>query len=157
MTLVLVKINEIQKILEEKHTGQKVVATNGCFDVLHVGHLRYLKESKKLGDLLVVGLNSDKSVKALKGESRPINSESDRAELLSALEPVDYVVIFDEIDASNFLKVVKPSIYSKGGDYQAENLPEYPTALELGTKIVFVDLIPGKSSSNTIDKLANTN
>lgn len=154
---MLVKIDEIEKVLNEKHPGAKVVATNGCFDVLHVGHLRYLKESKKLADLLVVGLNSDESVKALKGESRPINSELDRAELVAALEPVDYVVIFDEIDACNFLKAVKPSIYSKGGDYQAENLPEYPTALELGTKIVFVDLIPGKSSSNTIDKLANTN
>lgn len=154
---MLIKIDEIEKVLKEKHPGAKVVATNGCFDVLHVGHLRYLKESKKLADLLVVGLNSDKSVKALKGESRPVNSELDRAELVAALEPVDYVVIFDEIDACNFLKAVKPSIYSKGGDYQAENLPEYPTALELGTKIVFVDLIPGKSSSNTIDKLANTN
>ncbi len=131
------------------------VFTNGCFDVLHIGHLRYLEASKKLGDLLVVGLNSDSSVRALKGNSRPINSELDRAELLCGLRAVDYVVIFDETDAKNFLQKLQPQIYTKGKDYQAGKLlPEAELASEIGMEIAFIDLVEGKSTTNILKCLS---
>lgn len=136
--------------------SKKIVATNGCFDILHVGHLRYLEASKKLGDYLVVGLNSDSSVKQLKGESRPINSQEDRKEMLLGLKAVDEVIIFDEIDACEFLKKVKPDIYTKGGDYSPEEMekwPEYKLAQELGCKIELIDFVDGKSSTKIIEKL----
>lgn len=149
--------NEIlNHIKRARQAGQRIIATNGCFDILHIGHLRYLAESKKLGDLLVVGINSDSSVKALKGPSRPINNEIDRAELLLGLKPVDFVIIFEETDACNFLKKVKPDVYTKGGDYSPEELknwPEYKTAQLLGCKIGIITLIEGKSSSQTINKI----
>ena len=94
-----------------------MVATNGCFDILHVGHVRYLAAARKLGDVLVVGLNGDNSVCQLKGEGRPVNREQDRAEVLAALESVDYVTIFPELRATNFLRAAQPAIYAKGGDY----------------------------------------
>ena len=137
--------------------SKKIVATNGCFDILHVGHLRYLEASKKLGDYLVVGLNSDSSVKQLKGESRPINSEEDRKELLLGLKAVDEVIIFNETEACEFLKKVKPDIYTKGGDYSLEevkNWPEYKTAQELGCKIELIDFVEGKSSTKIIETLS---
>lgn len=140
---------------ELKAQGKTIVATNGCFDVLHVGHLRYLEESKNLGDILVVGLNSDTSVKGLKGPSRPINNESDRQELLLGLKPVDHVIIFEESTAVNFLEQVKPDIYTKGGDYskdEIENWPEYLTAQKLDCKIVLVDFVEGKSSTKIIEQ-----
>jgi rfaE bifunctional protein nucleotidyltransferase chain/domain len=151
----VVLLSEIAVITKNAQaSGKTVIATNGCFDILHVGHLRYLQKSKAMGDLLVVGVNSDSSVKQLKGKDRPINSEDDRAELLAALEPVDYVVIFDELDASNFLREVKPDIYTKGGDYKPTKLPEYSTIVEeLGAKIEIIDLVEGKSTTATVTKL----
>ena len=151
----VVLLSEIAAMMKKARTsGQKIIATNGCFDILHVGHLRYLEASKALGDLLVVGINSDSSVKRLKGESRPINPEHDRAELLASLKPVDYVVIFDELDAVNFLKEVKPDVYTKGGDYNPENLPEYSTVQEIGAKIEIIDLVEGKSTTAMVSKFA---
>ncbi len=153
MTLVLLSnISVIAK--EAKASGKRIIATNGCFDILHVGHLRYLEQSKALGDLLIVGINSDSSVRKLKGKDRPINSESDRAELLAALKPVDYVVIFDELDASNFLREVKPDTYTKGGDYNPSDLPEYSAVQEIGAKIEIIDLVEGKSTTAMVSKLA---
>lgn len=104
--------------------GQTVVTTNGCFDILHVGHVRYLEKTKAFGDFLIVLLNSDKSVKSIKGPSRPVNSELDRAEILSALRCVDYVVLFDEDSPKNLLDEMKPDVYTKGADYTMETLPE---------------------------------
>lgn len=150
-------LNEIHDlILNLKQERRSIALTNGCFDILHLGHLRYLEESKKLADILIVGVNADASVKKLKGESRPINSELERAELLAALRPVDYVIIFSELDANNLLKTVKPNFYTKGGDYSPEDLknwPEYNTALELGCKIVLVDFVQGKSSTKILGKI----
>jgi len=146
----------LNQLEHARQAGKRIIATNGCFDVLHVGHLRYLQESKNLGDILVVGLNSDSSVKALKGSSRPINSQLDRAELLLGLKPVDFVIIFEETDACNFLNKVKPDVYTKGGDYSPEELkkwPEYKTAQQLGCKIEIISLIEGKSSTQTINKI----
>jgi rfaE bifunctional protein nucleotidyltransferase chain/domain len=151
-------LNEVETLIDQlKRAGKSIVATNGCFDILHIGHLRYLQKSKELGDVLIVGLNSDSSVKKLKGSDRPINNERDRAELLAALKMVDYVTIFSELDAVNFLKAIKPDYYTKGGDYNPEELqnwPEYLTAKELDCKIVLVDFIEGKSTSNIL-KLVN--
>jgi glycerol-3-phosphate cytidylyltransferase len=146
-------LQEIKKLQEQ---GKKVIATNGCFDILHVGHLRYLEASKALGDILVVGLNSDKSVKRLKGESRPINNQEDRAEMLLALKPVDFVVIFDEDTAEEFLKSIRPSIYTKGGDYSLSDLekwPEYHVAQQIACKIELISFIDGKSSTNIINQI----
>ena len=142
----------IDVIKDLRENNIKIAATNGCFDILHVGHLRYLSEAKKFGDILIVGLNSDKSVKILKGETRPINQQNDRAQVLAALNCVDYVVIFDEISPIELLKSIKPDVYVKGADYTLETLPEAKPLLELGINIKFVDFVLGKSTSNIIQK-----
>lgn len=138
--------------------GKKLVATNGCFDLLHVGHVRYLKSAREMGDALVVGLNGDRSVGELKGTGRPINNEKDRAEVLAALECVDLVVVFPEVRATRFLEMAKPDIYVKGGDYTADTLdPEERAALEkAGSEIKIVPFEPGYSTSQLIQKLKAT-
>lgn len=147
----VVKKDELIKIIENlKKEGKKVVFTNGCFDILHIGHVRYLKASSKCGDVLIVGLNSDKSVRAIKGETRPINNENDRAELLSELNFVDYVVIFDENSPSKLLEEIKPTIYTKGADYTLETLPEAKVAKENNIEVKFIELVQGKSTTNII-------
>ena len=140
-----------------KAEGKKIVFTNGCFDILHVGHVRYLNEAKALGDILILGLNSDSSVKSLKGSNRPINNESDRAEVLSSLKAIDYVVIFDEKTAENIVGEVKPDIYAKGGDYSIDTLPEAKIVAEHGGKTVLLQLVDGKSSTNIINKCKENN
>lgn len=152
MGQILTKNVLIEVINDLKENNVKIAATNGCFDILHVGHVKYLKEAKKCGDVLIVGLNSDASVKMLKGETRPINSQSDRAQVLAALNCVDYVVIFDEISPIELLKSIKPDVYVKGADYTLETLPEAKPLLTLGIDIKFVDLVLGKSTSNIIKK-----
>src|ERR1700726_5338680 len=138
--------------LRDKYAGKTVVFTNGCFDILHVGHVRYLATAKRLGDILVVGLNGDASVRELKGEGRPLNSQEDRAEVMAALEAVDYVIIFGEKRVDNLLREVRPRIYAKGGDYTVQSLdPDEVAALEeIGAKIKILPLVPGKSISKPI-------
>lgn len=155
MLIDRIKISEIVTSLKAK--GKKIVFTNGCFDILHVGHVRYLKEAKALGDILILGLNSDSSVKSLKGSNRPINNESDRAEVLSSLKAIDYVVIFDEKTAENIVGEVKPDIYAKGGDYSIDTLPEAKIVAEHGGKTVLLQLVDGKSSTNIINKCKENN
>lgn len=150
----LIKESELPELLRSlKKQNKKIVVTNGCFDILHAGHVRYLNKSKECGDILIVGLNSDKSVKMLKGESRPINNEQDRAEVLSGLEAVNYIVIFNEISPLRLLDVIKPDIYTKGADYTVETLPEAETVLKNGGKIKFIELVEGKSTTKIIDKI----
>jgi rfaE bifunctional protein nucleotidyltransferase chain/domain len=146
------KILNSVKQLAESYNGKSIVLTNGCFDLLHVGHIRYLAAAKKLGDILVVGLNSDASVKTLKGAGRPINSEADRAEVLSALAMVDHVIIFPEKRATRLVRDLRPQVYAKGGDYTVESLdPEEVAALqEVGARIEILPLTPGKSTTNLI-------
>ena len=134
--------------------GKKIVFTNGCFDILHAGHVRYLTEAKKFGDILIVGLNSDASVKKLKGDSRPINSEQDRAEVLLGLKAVDEVVIFSEQTAENLISKIQPDIYVKGGDYNLENLPEAKIVQSYGGEVKFINLVEGRSTSNIIKKIS---
>ena len=151
------KVLTIDKLVLElnqlKKQGKKIVSTNGCFDILHVGHVRYLMQSAALGDILVVCLNSDRSVKALKGDSRPLNSENDRAEVLAGLASVDYVVIFDEDTPVNYLAQIKPDIHTKGGDYDVNNLPEAKVVMDNGGKLEFISFIAGKSTTNIINKM----
>ena len=135
--------------------SQRVVATNGCFDILHVGHVRYLAAAQKLGHVLVVGLNGDDSVRQLKGEGRPVNRERDRAEVLAALESVDYVTIFREKRATNFLRAAAPAVYAKGGDYTANTLdPEERAVLdEFGTRIEIIPFEKGYSTSELLTRI----
>lgn len=153
MGKVIDRKNLAETIAAERAQNKTIVSTNGCFDILHVGHVRYLQESKKQGDILVVYLNSDASVKRLKGESRPLNSESDRAEVLAALGCVDYVVIFEEDTPCNLIEIVKPDIHTKGGDYNPENLPETKVIRENGGYLVFINFVEGKSTTATIEKM----
>jgi rfaE bifunctional protein nucleotidyltransferase chain/domain len=136
-------------------TGKRLVVTNGCFDLLHVGHVRYLQAARALGDALAVALNSDDSVRALKGERRPINPEKDRAEVLAALDCVDYVSIFSEMRATQFLETVRPAIYVKGGDYKLETLDRDERAVleKIGADIKILPLEPGYSTSRLIARL----
>lgn len=132
--------------------GKKVVFTNGCFDILHVGHTTYLEQAQALGDFLILGLNSDTSVKQLKGKSRPINSEQDRAEVLAALASVDAVTIFTENTPIPLLLQLKPDIHVKGGDYVKEDLPEYATIKAYGGEIIILPFVDGKSTTAIIKK-----
>lgn len=147
-------LNEISKWRED---NQKIILTNGCFDLLHVGHLRAFIEAKKLGDLLIVGINSDHSVQALKGATRPIIAEKDRAELVSGLKPVDHVIIFDEVTVVHLLEIIKPHVYVKGGDYTLENLPEKETIIKLGIEVKFIPLIAGISTTEIVKRIQKAN
>lgn len=135
--------------------GKKLVATNGCFDILHLGHVTYLQAARNLGDALIVGLTSDAEVRKLKGEGRPVNNEQDRAALLAALESVNAVCLFREPDARKFLSVCQPDIYVKGGDYTLDtiNQDERRYLEGLGIKIVILPGVPGKSTTGLLQKL----
>ncbi len=153
----IIKKEKVQELIEKlKKENKKIVFTNGCFDILHVGHVRYLANSSKYGDVLIIGLNSDSSVKKLKGENRPINNENDRAEVLSALSFVDYIIIFEETTPEKLIEMIKPDIYTKGADYTINTLPEAKTVLKNGGKIEFINLVQGKSTTNIIKKTQNS-
>ena len=136
--------------------GKRLVVTNGCFDILHAGHVTYLAAARGLGDALLVGLNSDASVRALKGAGRPVNAEADRAIVLAALAAVDGVCIFEEVDALRFLSEVQPDIYAKGGDYTIDtiNQPERRLIEGAGGKVVILPGVPGRSTTNVLAKIA---
>ena len=142
--------SEIDQLSDElKAKNRKIVFTNGCFDILHLGHIKYLETAKSLGDILIIGLNSDRSVSALKGDERPINSQVDRAYILAALEVVDYVVIFDEDTPYNLIKLIKPNILVKGSDYKGKKV----VGEDIAEELILVEFIEGKSSSKTIQKI----
>jgi D-beta-D-heptose 7-phosphate kinase / D-beta-D-heptose 1-phosphate adenosyltransferase len=147
-------LKEIRAICKEfKSKGKKIVFTNGCFDLLHTGHVKYLEASKNFGDILIVGLNSNKSVKSIKSKDRPINSENDRAYLLAALESVDYVVIFDEDTPIDLIKSIKPDTLVKGADYDGKEI----VGQEIANELKLVEFVNGKSTSNIIKKIKNIN
>ena len=153
----LIKRDKIGEVIDsQKKDGKKIVFTNGCFDILHVGHLRYLEEAKMFGDILVIGLNSDASVKRLKGDKRPIVPEEERAEMLLGLKCVDYVVIFEENTPVEILGEVKPDVHVKGGDYTKERLPEAEIVERNGGRVEIVSLIKGKSTTNIVKKIKET-
>ena len=143
------------EFLRSRNKDLKVVATNGCFDILHIGHIRSLQKAKSLGNILVVGVNGDSSVKKNKGNNRPLNNESYRTEMLASLSCVDLVTIFPEKTAENFLEIVKPDIYVKSDEYDLDNIPESRVIKKLGGKLVKVPTIPGYSTTSIIEKLKN--
>lgn len=146
----------VAEFVEKLHkSGKTVVATNGCFDILHVGHVRYLQKTKSFADYSIVLLNSDKSVRSIKGPRRPINNEQDRAEILCALTCVDYVVLFDEDSPRNLLDEIKPDVYTKGADYTMETLPEADIMKKNNIKVEFIEFVQGKSTTATIEKINN--
>jgi rfaE bifunctional protein nucleotidyltransferase chain/domain len=136
-----------------REAGGRLVFTNGCFDLLHPGHVSYLRAARSLGDALVVGLNSDASVKRLKGPSRPLVPEKDRATVLEALESIDAVVIFGEDTPIRLMRELKPAVYVKGGDYRVEDLPEAEVAREFGAEVRIITFEPGYSTSALIEKI----
>ena len=136
-----------------KQAGRRIVFTNGCFDILHVGHVRYLKSAKALGGALIVGLNSDKSVKRIKGDKRPIVPERERAEVLSSIRFVDYVVLFDEPDPYNTIAAIKPDILVKGGDWSLENIVGRDIVESYGGEVHTLPFIEGASSSRMIEDI----
>ena len=151
---MLVNREDIKALVDIIHdSGKTVVCTNGCFDILHVGHVRYLEATKAFADFSIVLLNSDKSVKSIKGPTRPVNNENDRAELLSALKCVDYVVLFDEDSPRNLLDEIKPDVYTKGADYTMETLPEADIMRKNGTRVEFIKFVEGKSTTNVISRV----
>lgn len=145
--------HSIDAITSHKQCDKKIVFTNGCFDILHVGHIRYLSEARSLGDILVVGVNSDESVRNLKGPSRPINSLSDRALLLSELVCVDYVVSFKEQTPLKLIKMIMPDILVKGGDYTLDTIVGSSEVIDAGGKVELLQFHDGYSSTNYIDKI----
>lgn len=153
----IVSREEMARLAQEiNKSGKTVVFTNGCFDILHAGHVRYLAGAKALGDCLIVGLNSDQSVRRLKGPTRPINTEDDRAEVLAGLGAVDYVVIFDDPTAEQLVDELRPGLYVKGGDYSVKDLPEANVAAAYGGKTILIPEVPGRSSSRIIGKIQGT-
>ncbi len=141
-----------------RNNGKKLAATNGCFDILHAGHVSYLQAARNEADALIVGINSDRSIRELKGPNRPIHTETDRASIIAALASVDGVIIFDELRATEFLKLAQPDVYIKGGDYALEELPEEErqAVAQMGGVIKVLELIPGKSSSDIAQRILNT-
>ena len=141
------------KLAEWRSAGETIVFTNGCFDILHRGHVEYLAQAADLGDKLIIGLNTDVSVKRLKGESRPVNDEKSRALLLSALQFVDAVVFFDEDTPYELIKQVQPDILVKGNDYKPEEIVGYDIVTAKGGKVLTIDLVEGFSTTNIIKRL----
>jgi D-beta-D-heptose 7-phosphate kinase/D-beta-D-heptose 1-phosphate adenosyltransferase len=152
----IVGYSEIEK-WRHQFTGKKrLVVTNGCFDLLHLGHVTYLEQARNLGDMLLVGVNGDAAVRGLKGEGRPINNENDRAAVLAALASVDAVCVFPDVRATNFLALAKPDIYVKGGDYTLDSLDqsERQTVERAGGRIELIPFVPGKSTTGLLKNLA---
>jgi D-beta-D-heptose 7-phosphate kinase / D-beta-D-heptose 1-phosphate adenosyltransferase len=150
-------LEEIIHICDElRRNKQKIVFTNGCFDILHSGHIKYLEKARSLGDILIIGINSDASVKKLKGANRPINTLEDRIEVLSALNFVDYIVEFEEDTPYNLIAKLQPDILIKGGDYKANNVVGKEIVEKYGGKVIILPYIEGKSTSNLIEKLNQT-
>lgn len=153
----ILSLEEMARRAEEiRESGGRLVLTNGCFDLLHVGHVRYLQQARELGDFLAVALNGDESVRTLKGPGRPLNSAADRAEVLAALECVDFVTVFPSVRATEVITAVRPAIYVKGGDYSPESLnSEELAALQtIGAKVEILPLVPGKSTSDLVERMA---
>lgn len=142
-------------VAREKRRGSRVVLANGCFDLLHVGHIRYLKESAAAGDVLVVALNSDASVRALKGAGRPLLPQAERAEILSALSSVDFVTIFRELNVENILRVLKPDLHAKGSDYTLDTVPERETVKACGGRNVITGGPKVRSTRDVIERISS--
>lgn len=149
----IVSLNILKKILKSKHGGKTIVFTNGCFDILHYGHVRYLTAAKDQGDILIVGLNTDKSTRRLKGNSRPVNPQKDRAAVLSALQCVDYVILFDEDTPYKLIAALKPDILVKGSDWCKKKIIGRDVVLSRGGKVVTIPFVKNRSTTSIIKKI----
>jgi D-beta-D-heptose 7-phosphate kinase/D-beta-D-heptose 1-phosphate adenosyltransferase len=146
--------NELKATVDRlKREGKKVVFTNGCFDILHAGHTRYLREARKLGDALILALNSDSSVRSIKGPMRPIVPESERAEVVGALDSVDYVTVFDELTPLELIEFLRPDVIVKGGDWSEKDIVGAETVRKWGGRVAIMPEIEGASTTNIIDKV----
>jgi rfaE bifunctional protein nucleotidyltransferase chain/domain len=157
MGIVLEREQIAEQTAKWREEHRRVVLTNGCFDILHVGHLRTFKEAKKFGDLLIVGLNSDQSIRGLKGETRPIIPQSERLELLAALEPIDFVTLFEETTAVHLIELIKPQVYVKGGDYTLDSLPEKDVLVRYQVEVKFIPLVAGISTTEMVKRIKIAN
>ncbi len=144
------------RLERERRAGKRIVFTNGCFDILHSGHVTYLRQARRLGDVLVVGVNSDESVRRLKGNSRPINREEDRLSVIAALECVDYAVLFNEDTPERLIRLIRPHVHAKGGDYSPDELPEAEAAAvrDVGGEVILLPLVEGRSTTAIVQKIA---
>ena len=142
-------------IQKEREKGKKIVFTNGCFDIIHAGHVDYLEKAKSLGDFLVVGLNSDESVKKLKGPTRPVNPVDQRKKVLQALKPVDLVIVFEEDTPERLIKEIKPDVLVKGGDWKIENIVGADFVMSYGGKVYTIDFVYDTSTTKIIEKVKN--
>ncbi|MEZ0323013.1 MAG: D-glycero-beta-D-manno-heptose 1-phosphate adenylyltransferase [Hydrogenothermaceae bacterium] len=145
-------LDVVKKLREE---GKRIVFTNGCFDIIHAGHVDYLEKAKSLGDFLIVGLNSDESVRRLKGKERPVNPQDQRKKVLEALKPVDMVIIFDEDTPERLIKEIKPDILVKGGDWKIENIVGADFVMSYGGKVYTIDFVYNTSTTKIIQKVKN--
>jgi len=145
---------DLRRIIEDlKAKGRRIVFTNGCFDLLHIGHIRYLEDAKSLGDILVVGVNSDQSIRGLKGNNRPILPQEERTEILSSLGCVDYITVFDEADPLELISFLQPHILVKGGDWAKETIAGREVVERSGGKVVILPFVEGASTSNLIETI----
>jgi rfaE bifunctional protein nucleotidyltransferase chain/domain len=146
----------LKEILDTvRNEGKKIAFTNGCFDILHVGHVRYLREAKKTADILVLALNSDSSVRSIKGEKRPLVGEEERAEILAALEFIDFVTIFQELTPLELISYLKPDILIKGGDWQEDKVVGRDEVKKWGGRVILIPEVEGKSTTNIVEKIKN--
>lgn len=153
----VISLKEAKKLRRQFRLHQeKLIFTNGCFDILHIGHIKYLEEAKSLGDVLMVGINTDRSVSLLKGPNRPIVRQNDRARIISSLYCVDYSILFDEHTPEKLISELKPDVYVKGGDYKIEDLPESRIVQSYGGVVNIARYYQGKSTSNLIQKILNS-
>lgn len=154
MTGKILGFSELEKLLTpEFRSAHRIVFTNGCFDLLHPSHIHYLTEAALMGDVLIIGLNSDASVRRLKGPGRPVNNEAARAIMLTALRQVDYVVVFDEDTPLRLIRMVRPDILVKGGDYKAADIVGYEEVIASGGRVLTVPFLEGYSSSSILDRM----
>lgn len=151
----LKQLSRIALLLKSK--GKKIVFTNGCFDILHFGHVYYLEQAKKQGDILIVGLNSDKSIQRIKGKNRPIVCQQDRAKVLAGLESIDYIVIFNEDTPLKTISAIKPDVLIKGSDWQKNNIAGSEVVRQYGGKVTTIKLVKGRSTTNIIEKIVGQN
>ncbi len=145
--------SEIERL---RQGGKKIAFTNGCFDILHVGHTRYLRDARKTGDVLILALNSDASVRAIKGEKRPLVPEAERADVVASLEAVDYVTIFDELTPLELIEFLQPDVIVKGGDWSEENVVGRQSVRKWGGKVVIIPETEGASTTNIVEKIIKT-
>ncbi|MEJ5172969.1 MAG: D-glycero-beta-D-manno-heptose 1-phosphate adenylyltransferase [Hydrogenothermaceae bacterium] len=147
--------NYIDVVNKLKKEGKKIVFTNGCFDIIHAGHVDYLQKAKSLGDFLIVGLNSDESVRRLKGDGRPVNPQEQRKRVLEALKPVDMVIIFEEDTPERLIKEIKPDVLVKGGDWKIENIVGADFVMSYGGKVYTIDFVYDTSTTKIVQKVKN--